>query len=48
MLLVIVSLVTHYYVITYYHVITGMNNDECHVLDNQSTYLQDRYKSGLL
>ena len=33
MLLVIVSLVMQYYVITYYHVIMGMNNDECHVLE---------------
>ena len=33
MLLVILSLVTHYYVITYNHVIMGMNNEECHVLE---------------
>ena len=30
MLIVIVSLVMHYYVITS-HMITEMNNDECHV-----------------
>ena len=30
MLIVITSLVMHYYVITY-HVIAEMNNDECHV-----------------
>ena len=33
MLLVILSLVTHYCVIIYYHVIAEINSDECHALD---------------
>ena len=38
MLLVIVSLVIHYYVITYDHVITEMNNENAmHVLEREQS-----------